>query len=78
MSAVSDIPRNQDSHVRSIAKAFSWRVVATLSTAAIAFIVIGEIATAVLIGGIEFVFKIFIYYLHERMWQVIPHRDRTG
>lgn len=62
----------RDSHLRSISKAFSWRIVATLTTGAIAYLITGELDTAILIGGIEFVFKIFIYYLHERLWQILP------
>ena len=58
----------QTSHLYSLAKAFSWRVVATATTAAIAFVITGEMDTALLIGGIEFFLKIGIYYLHERTW----------
>jgi len=57
-----------DSHLRSVAKAFSWRVIATLTTGVIAYLVTGRLDTAALIGGIEFVFKIGIFYLHERVW----------
>ena len=32
----------------------------------------GEVDTAIMIGGFEFVLKIFIYYLHERAWQLVP------
>ncbi len=63
-----------DSHLRSLAKAFSWRIVATLTTALIAYQVTGEIDTAIAIGGIEFVVKFFIYYAHERAWQFVPRR----
>jgi len=42
------------SHWQSLAKAFSWRIVATVTTAAIAYVITGEIDTALLIGGIEF------------------------
>ena len=56
------------SHWHSLAKAFSWRVVATLTTAAIAYVITGEIDTALLIGGIEFFLKIGIFYAHERLW----------
>jgi uncharacterized membrane protein len=62
----------RESHLRSILKAFSWRVVATLTTATIAYGITGEIETAIMIGSIEFVLKMFIYYLHERAWQVVP------
>ena len=61
-----------DSHLRSLSKAFSWRVVATLTTAVIAYLVTGDVQAAVMIGGVEFVLKFFIYYLHERAWQMIP------
>ena len=64
-----------DSHVRSLAKAFSWRIVATLTTAVIAYVVTGSLDTAAIIGGIEFVLKFVIYYLHERAWQIIPSRQ---
>ena len=57
-----------DSHLRSVAKAFSWRVIATLPTGVIAYLVTGRLDTAALIGGIEFVFKIGIFYVHERIW----------
>lgn len=64
-----------DSHARSLAKAFSWRVVATLTTSVIAYAITGRIDTAVAIGSIEFVLKFFIYYLHERVWALLPHRS---
>lgn len=64
--------RSKDSRLRSLKKALSWRVVATLTTASIAFLVVGEVAVAALIGGIEFALKFVIYYVHERAWQFIP------
>ena len=56
------------SHLISLAKAFSWRIVATLTTAMIAYAITGEMDTALWIGGIEFFLKIGIYYAHERLW----------
>ncbi len=67
-----------DSHVRSLSKAFSWRIVATLTTSAIAYFVTGQIDTAVAIGSIEFVLKFLIYYLHERAWALIPSRSKPA
>tara|TARA_B100000767_G_scaffold223188_1_gene212056 strand:+ start:7979 stop:8143 length:165 start_codon:yes stop_codon:yes gene_type:complete len=43
-----------DSHLRSVANAFSWWVIATLTTGVIAYLVTGRIDIAVLIGGIAF------------------------
>ncbi len=72
---MSDVSTNvRDSHIRSLAKAFSWRIVATLTTSIIAWIVTGQLETAVVIGSIEFVLKFLIYYLHERAWQLVPQR----
>ena len=63
--------KNPTSHARSLTKAFTWRITATLTTAIIAYIVTGELNTAAVIGGIEFVLKFFIYYGHERVWNLI-------
>ena len=70
MSAATEPMR--ESHLRSVLKAFSWRVVATTTTASIAYLITGQLDTALMIGGIEFFFKIFVYYAHERLWQLVP------
>jgi len=62
----------RESRLRSLLKAFSWRIVATLTTALIAYGITGEIDTALAIGGIEFFLKFAIYYAHERAWQWAP------
>jgi len=59
-------------HLRSLLKAFSWRIVATLTTGIIAYLITGQIEAAVMIGSIEFIAKFFIYYGHERLWQLAP------
>lgn len=69
---MSDVIR--DSHLRSLAKALSWRIVGLVTTSIIAYMVTGQLGTAAVIGGIEFVVKFFIYYGHERMWAWIPWR----
>lgn len=61
-----------DSHLRSVTKGITWRITASLDTIALAFLVTGTFATAVKIGLIEVITKIGLYYLHERMWNVIP------
>ena len=62
----------RESPLRSLLKALSWRIVATTTTALIAYFITGDITLALSIGGIEFVLKFFIYYLHERAWQLVP------
>ncbi len=61
----------QESHFRSLAKGFTWRIVATMTTVVIAKIVTGETSTAFQIGFFEFFAKIGIYYTHERIWAKI-------
>jgi uncharacterized membrane protein len=62
----------RESKARSLLKALSWRIIATLTTGILAFMVTGELDAALLIGGAEFVVKFVIYYLHERAWQMVP------
>lgn len=61
-----------ESSMRSVLKGLTWRLVATFSTIVIAYLITGETKTALQIGGIEFVAKIAVYYLHERIWLRIP------
>jgi len=68
MKAWLTLIKAPDSRARSVSKALTWRVTATLTTAIIAFIVTGEIGTAVAIGSVEFFMKFVIYYVHERLW----------
>ena len=63
--------KNQTSRVRSLAKALTWRITATLTTTLITYSVTAEVKTALTIGGIEFISKFVIYYAHERAWNLI-------
>lgn len=63
----------KESRTRSVLKAFSWRIIATLTTITIAYFITGKTDVALSIGGIEFFSKFIIYYLHERAWQLVPH-----
>lgn len=62
----------RESHLRSILKGLTWRVVATSAIIIIAFYTTGEIELALKIGFIEFFIKLLLYYVHERLWQLIP------
>ena len=58
---------------RSIVKAISWRFFATLITAAIVWIMTGELKFAATVGLIDTLVKFVIYFLHERIWNKIPY-----
>lgn len=51
-----------------IYKTFSWRIVGTLSTLIIAWIVTGNPLTGFKISIFEFFTKMILYYLHEKIW----------
>lgn len=56
---------------RSLAKAVSWRVVGSLDTFALSFLVTGHAGHAATIAAAEVATKIGLYYLHERAWRRI-------
>lgn len=63
-----------ESHLRSLLKGISWRVIATSDTILIVLFVTCltgncSIENALKIGAAEFLIKLFIYYFHERIWQ---------
>ena len=62
----------KESHIRSIFKTISWRIIATSTTIIIAYFIFGDISDALKVGGIEFFAKMIIYYVHERIWQIAP------
>ena len=76
LSKAKDLVENpkdmKESHLRSLLKAMSWRILATLTTILIAYFITEQIDIALMIGSIEFVLKFLIYYLHERAWQLVP------
>ena len=58
-------------HRRSIAKAISWRIIATLTTVTIVYILTGKLTLAMEVGIFDVTSKILFYYLHERGWEKI-------
>ncbi|QSE99396.1 DUF2061 domain-containing protein [Fulvivirga lutea] len=59
------------SHLRSLIKSISWRVVGTIDTIVIAMLYTSDPFAAFTIGGIETSTKIALFYLHERVWSNI-------
>jgi uncharacterized membrane protein len=63
--------KESEKPIRSVAKAVSWRVIGTLDTLLISYLLIGEVAIAASIASIDFVTKMFLYFFHERIWNKI-------
>jgi uncharacterized membrane protein len=59
------------SHFRSLSKSISWRIIGTLDTILIALFYTNDPTSAFAIGGTETFSKIFLFYLHERVWHKI-------
>jgi uncharacterized membrane protein len=58
----------QETHMRSILKGITWRLVASFTTITIAWYITGQVGLALEIGFIEIFAKLIIYYIHERIW----------
>lgn len=61
----------RETHARSVAKALSWRILGTVATALLVFVFTRRLTLSLAVGGLEFVAKIGLFWLHERAW------DRT-
>lgn len=55
-------------HWKSLLKGATWRIVATCDTILLSYIYTKSIGNALKIGLIEIFTKIFLFYLHERIW----------
>ena len=58
----------EESAMRSVVKAMSWRVLATLTTTLLVYAFTSRTDIAVTVGLLEASAKIFLYYFHERLW----------
>jgi len=64
----------KDKKSKSVFKALTWRIIATLTTVSIVFFLTGKVNWALEIGSLDFIVKLILYYVHERMW-TIPYKD---
>ncbi len=62
----------KESHLRSVMKAVTYRVLGTITTGILAYAVTGDFQVAVTITALEPLVKTVLYYLHERAWQLVP------
>ena len=57
-----------DKPIKSLMKSVSWRIVGTIDTMIISYIITGKITVALSIGSVEILSKTILYYFHERLW----------
>ena len=53
---------------RHLAKTITWRITGTIDTMLIGWLVTGSLEVGAMIGGIEVITKMILYYTHERVW----------
>jgi uncharacterized membrane protein len=62
-----------DSRKRHIIKTVTWRVLGTLDTITLSWIISGDPFTGLKIGFAEVITKMMLYYFHERTWYKINY-----
>lgn len=55
-------------HKRHILKTITWRILGTLDTFLLSWLISGSISIGAAIGGFEIITKMILYYFHERIW----------
>lgn len=53
---------------RHLAKTISWRLIGTIDTLILSWLITGDINIGLQISGFEFLTKMVLYYAHERLW----------
>jgi len=61
----------EKSSLRSVVKALSWRIVATLTTTALVLVFTGRLDVAVTVGAFEAIARIGLSFAHGRMWNTL-------
>lgn len=64
--------KTQLDQIRHILKTITWRIIGTIDTIVLAWLITGDPSTGLKIGGIEVITKMILYYIHERVWYKIP------
>jgi len=60
---------------RHLAKTITWRIIGTLDTIVLSWIITGNPFTGLKIGVSELITKMVLYFVHERIWMRINVLD---
>jgi len=69
--------RNDYSLRRHLLKSLTWRIVGSLDTTLLGWLVTGKINTGLKIGGLELFTKFLFYFLHERVWHKVKLKGES-
>lgn len=56
---------------RHLLKTITWRIVGTIDTILIGWVVSGDPLIGLTIGSFEIITKMILYFIHERVWYKI-------
>ena len=62
------LDKHSERPVRSVVKSISWRMLGTMDTVIISWLITGTLSIAFSIGAVELCSKMVLYFFHERMW----------
>lgn len=62
----------RETHFRSLLKTISYRLWSSILTAILVWIFTRQFTLALAIGSLEVLFKMLLYFFHERLWDQIP------
>ena len=63
----------KEKNKRHVFKTITWRVVGTVDTMLLAWVITGNPITGVKIGFAEVITKMLLYYLHEKAWYKLDY-----
>lgn len=63
--------KKSEKPLRSVVKALSWRLIGTIDTLIVSYILTGKIGLATSIAAVDFLTKLLLYFFHERIWNKI-------
>lgn len=61
----------ENSDKRHLFKTFSWRVIGTIDTILLGWLITGNPYTGLKIGSVEVISKMLLYFVHEKVWYKI-------
>lgn len=61
-----------ETNARSLVKAVSYRLLGSMATTSVVYLLTGRAAVSLGAGTLDLVIKLALYYVHERIW------DRIG
>jgi uncharacterized membrane protein len=60
--------KKENTIARHLAKTITWRIVGTIDTTLISWLLTGNLKIGLAIGGTEVITKMILYFIHERVW----------